>query len=163
MLPEYVKPQLTETLLDGFIMRTAVETEGLPVSVDTARNACLQYMGHSTVGDKELGAFEKELRQDSNFDNIPALDAVAALSKTVDSYIRHGEEFDYRVEHLRHSKTEPAMEKAGVSCHTPFVEVMLSSLVVSGKRHMEDEQQKILEAAGITAEDVIRVADCFEV
>lgn len=162
MLPKYIAPQLSETVMNDFIMRSALEAKELPVSVETARDACLQYMGHSAVGNEALDAFEKEMRQDSAFNDVPALDAVAALSETVDLYLRQGEEFGYRAEHFHLSNTKAAMEKAGISCHEPFVEVLLAALMVSGKARMEKECQNILEAAGITTADVYRIADCYE-
>ena len=50
MLPKYAGLQLNETVMSDFIMRSALEAEELPISVETAREACLQYMGHSAVG-----------------------------------------------------------------------------------------------------------------
>lgn len=52
--------------------------------------------------------------------------------------------------------------KAGISCHEPFVEVLLASIMVSGKACMEKERRDILEAAKITPADVYRIADYYE-
>jgi hypothetical protein len=162
MLPKYAGLQLNETVMSDFIMRSALEAEELPISVETAREACLQYMGHSAVGNEVLDVFEKEMRLDSALDGVPALDAVAALSETVDLYLRQIEEFGYRAEHLCGSNTKAAMEKAGISGNEIYVEALLGALMVSGRARMEKEHQNILEAAGITTADVYRIADCYE-
>lgn len=162
MLLEYIRPQLTIESLDDLLMCSALEQEEFPVSVETAREACYQYLGHSTVWNEELDAFEKELRQDHSFDGIPPLNAVAKLSSTVDRLLRGDEEFVYRVKQLHLSNTEAAMKKVGISANTTFVQVLLAALVVSGKTRMKDECQEILDVTGITADDVCRIAECYE-
>lgn len=162
MMPEYVRPQLTIESLDEFLMCSALEQEEFPVSVEAAREACYQYMGHSAVWNEELDAFEKELRQDHSFDGLPGLDAVAKLSSTVDRLLRTDEEFVYRTSQLKHSNTVTAMKKTGISGNETFVQVLLAALVVSGKTRMKDGCQEILEVTGITADDVCQIAECYE-
>lgn len=162
MMPKYVRPQLAIESLNEFLMCSALEQEEFPVSVEAARNACYQYMGHSAVWNEELDAFEKELRQDHSFDGLPALDAVAKLSSTVDRLLRTDEEFVYRISQLKRSNTVAAMKKAGISENVTFVQVLLAALVVSGRTRMKDECQEFLDVTGLTADDVCRIAECYK-
>lgn len=165
MIVEYKGKQLTKTQLTDDVMNAALEREeiiNMPVAI--AKDACYQYLGHSAVWEEEFAAFEAELRREPDFENceIPALDVIAALSKEVGNILRGIEEYNYRNEHLLKPLVVKAVRKVGISCDLDCMMSLLACLAVSGRQALIEECKDILEDQGITADDVCRIADCYE-
>lgn len=165
MLPKYTMPQLTEEFLTDDIMNAALEREGLTIMpIEIARSACYQYMAHSAVWNEDLEAFEAEMRKDPEFteSGITGLGAVVSLAGEVYSFLCITEELRYREKHLSDVSTTKAMEKVGVTCNADSMSGFLAALAVGGKRHLSDICSGLLEANGVSADDVCRVAECYE-
>ena len=165
MLPKYTVPQLTRDILTDDIIDAALENEGLlDMPVDIARDVCHYYMAHSAVLDEELEAFEAELYKGSWYrgNGVSGLEVIAFLSEEISSQLCSREELKYRENCLSHTNVAKAMEKVGIDLDADIMTSLLAILAVRGRQHLAEDCEDFLKENKITANDICRVADCFE-
>ena len=157
MLPKYNAKMVTRERMTWDIMMEALEREDIAVSVETARQACLDVI---SLGIR-LEQFKREFFSDPGYKGHTAMEMALFLAKDVEEIIHNKEAVSYKKAHLTTENTSAAMERAGVVVEADLMSSMLASYAVGGKQLLSEEWLPYLAENQVTPDDIEFIAACY--